>query len=84
MLTLAPQENNKPPQLLRRLPHQRHNTIHHLLERLFILLGRIGRTLSFELGTVIPLDLKRGEDHAGVEAVDVVGGVGGETLELLY
>ena len=62
--------------LLRFHPCQRHDTIHHVLESLFVLIGRVSRSFgALNLLSVIPLNLECRQDDTRVEAVDVLIGV---------
>lgn len=62
--------------LLRLHPRQRHNTIHHILERLLVLFGRVSRGLrTLNFLSVVPLNLECRQDDTRVEAVDVLVGV---------
>jgi len=70
------------PLLLRLLPRQRLNTIHHILKRPLILLRRLLRPLH--LRAIIPLDLKRRQHNPRIEAIDILIWVRRETFELLY
>ena len=55
---------------------QRHDTIHHILECLLVLFGRVSRSLgALNFLSIVPLNLKRRQDDARVEAVDVLVGV---------
>lgn len=67
--------------LLRFHPRQCHDTVHDILERLLVLLGRITRRLgALDFLPVVPLNLKCGQDDARVEAVDVLVGVCGQAF----
>ena len=68
--------------LLRFHPRQRHDTVHDILERLLVLLGRITRRLgALNFLPVVPLNLKCGQDDARVEAVDILVGVCGQAFQ---
>ena len=81
----APSFPSRHPHLLRTLPRQRLDTIGHILERLLILLRRISRRLCpLNLLSIIPLDLKSRQYDPSIQAVDVLIGISGESLQLAY
>ena len=67
--------------LLRFHSCQAHDTIHHLLESLLVLRGRVSRCLSaLDFLSIIPLNLERRQDDTRVEAVDVLVGICGQAF----
>ena len=67
---------------LRLHPRQRHDTVHHILERLLVLIRRVSGSLgALDLLSVVPLDLKRRQNDARVEAVDVLARIRGQAFQ---
>ena len=78
---LSPPYSQRLGILLRFHSRQAHDTIHHVLESLLVLRGRVSRCLSaLDFLSIIPLNLERRQDDTRVEAVDVLVGVCGQAF----